>query len=611
MRKIICLIFGIIPIIIASQPIASPIRVLAIPKSDYCVSSQKVKDVWPSSCQLEPSCNYLYPVLIEEFDYNLDLPNKWDFKSHGLEDDDVGSTGSFCQWYGDAYWDNTVWPPVITNHNAQVSGGVLTLKTIPESITRKGRNYVATTGAITSFSNFRTGIFEARIKAPTGNKMWPAFWLLQNQGTYDEIDIFEFYDNSLKPSSVCDQYNLHKMTLHHGSLSSPSGNSCSRGDKYPLNIDEWHIYKLVWDDYKIMIYVDGLLKGYATKYFKLRALQIGNCLFGEVGNHWDPLININCEELSLLPDNLFPPVPYVDYGSRPWWWPSILSWPPPQPPQPYLANTVDESVYFPNKNSAMSIILNNGINYKYRTDDFSGYSSEQLDMKIDWVKVYQPFCCGVDKTACSLLDLDNQTYNTDIYTGRILNIGLASNSCTFKQAAPSAPVYRDIPVILLATEEIAIFGEAIFEGNTYAEMRITDCGSALRINAQEDEQLTDLINSNKTILDSLNQLQNNILDSITNSNAKNYIDSLRNKYSVVENEDFTISPIPATTFIEIFSSEWRFELIKNLYLVSMDGQELKLKKERKIDIEKVAKGSYFLKIEMEDSNVFIKKIIKI
>lgn len=591
--------------IVFSQPIGTWPRLLSKPKESWCsFDGKKVVDVQPTNCDLESGCNYLYPVLIENFDYNTDLPNKWRFDYGYTQDDNGGGT----TWFGDSYYDITVWPPVISNHNVKVSGGELSLVNIPEIVNKGGIDYKFTSGMINSLSRFRTGVFEARIKVPTANKMFPAFWLLRTKGHYDEVDIFEFSDNDVS-GGYCSNYNEHSMTIHTGNTS----NECHRSDKYPLNIGVWHTYKLIWSEYEILILVDGIPVGYATKYYKLFAGAQPSCMFGSNWNVVDPAINYSCELLKIAPDNLLPPVPYIDYGARPWWLPSFISWPPPQPPQPYLANRVDEHAYFPSKDNAMSLIINNNINAaEYKNDDFSVFSQDEMTLKVDWVKVYQPFCCGVDKTACSLSDLDNQTYNTDIFTGRVLNIGLVNNSCNFKQFKPgTGGDFRDIPIVLLATDEIAIYGEAIFEGETYAEMRITDCGASQRIMNIDNQILNEFNENEQNFTDSLNKANQSIYDSIINNYAKSYLDSIKQSYSMIETEDITVYPLPATEHITINSSDWTFEKIVSLYIVDVTGKEILIKKERKINIEKLQSGSYTLKIIFNDNTIFTKKIIKI
>lgn len=608
--KTILIISILLSKIVISQGILFYPRVLSKPKQSWCsFDAKKVVDVQPSNCDYESGCNYLYPVLEENFDYNSDLPNKWRFDYGYTKDDNGGGT----TWFGDSFYDNSVWPPVISNHNIQVSGSEMTLVNRIETVNRTNvdltnNTYKYTSGMIRSLSNFRTGVFEARIKVPDANKMFPAFWLLMTKGHYDEIDIFEFSDNDVS-GGTCSNYNEHSMTIHTGN----TYKECSRSDKYPIDITAWHTYKLIWTEYEILILVDGIPKGYATKYFKLFAGAQPSCNYGSHWNVVDPAINYSCEQLKNAPDNLLPTIPYINYGSRPWYWPSFLSWPPPQPPQPYLANRVDEHAYFPSKDNAMSLIINNNINsLDYKNGDFSAFSQSSMSMKIDWVKVYQPFCCGIDKTACSLSDLDNQTYDTDIYTGRVLNIGLINNSCNFKQFKPgTGGDFRDVPIILLATDEIAIYGEAIFEGDTYAEMRITDCGGAQRIMNIDNQVLNEFNENQQNIADSINKANQPIYDSIINNYAKNYLDSIKQNYSIIETEDITIHPIPATDYISINSSDWTYEKIVSLYIVDVTGKEFLIKKERKINIEKLQSGSYTLKIIFNDNTFFTKKIIKI
>lgn len=58
------------------------------------------------------------------------------------------------------------------------------------------------------------------------------------------------------------------------------------------------------------------------------------------------------------------------------------------------------------------------------------------------------------------------------------------------------------------------------------------------------------------------------MDSIINNYAKSYLDSIKQNYSMIETEDITIYPLPATDHIIINSSDWTFEKIVSLYLVA-------------------------------------------
>jgi hypothetical protein len=280
-----------------------------------------------------------------------------------------------------------------------------------------------------------------------------------------------------------------------------------------------------------------------------------------------------------------------------------------------IPNRVDESIYFPNKNNAMSLIVSNSMNRHYPVGDFSGFNEVDMTMNVDWIKVSQPFCCGVNKTVCSLADLDNQTYFTDILTGQKLTIGNSSNSCIFKQFHPGdnlpgtlTPDYRDIPVILLATDEIAINGDAIFPGDTYAEMRITNCGSVNRMEANDEKQLVEILTLQQQVADSVH---NHIQDSLINVYKNNYIDSLASTYNATDVCKIKISPNPVQNFINIDAHQWCYENIVSLHLIDVNGVDFELDKTPQINVDKYVPGNYILKVIMRDGSVIIQKIIKI
>ncbi len=277
----------------------------------------------------------------------------------------------------------------------------------------------------------------------------------------------------------------------------------------------------------------------------------------------------------------------------------------------YLANKLRQDSYFPEKDNAMFLILNNNINSKYQNDGFSNFSQSSLNMEVDWIKVYQPFCCGVDKTVCSLTDLDNQTYYTDILTGRKLNVGYANNSCNFLQFKPGTnDDWRDVPIFLLATEEIAIQGEAIFAGNTYAEMRITDCGSVARMNNAELKQVEDFYQSQQNVMDSIakNSIQNS--DSIAKAEYENTMKKYKELYYVEDGDNINIGPIPALDYVDILCPNTVFEKIVSLSLIDMNGKESILSIQRTLNIDNLKSGFYQLKIRFNDGSIVVKKIVK-
>jgi len=105
------------------------------------------------------------------------------------------------------------------------------------------------------------GRFEARIKIPAGQGMWPAFWMLGNNITTSgwpacgEIDIME--NIGKEPATV------------HGSLHGPSTTSrtsdASARFSFPAGLnfaDAFHLYAVEWEPGVVRFYVDTNL--YAT-----------------------------------------------------------------------------------------------------------------------------------------------------------------------------------------------------------------------------------------------------------------------------------------------------------------------------------------------------------
>ena len=97
------------------------------------------------------------------------------------------------------------------------------------------------------------GRFEARIKLPWGQGIWPAFWLLggdidtNNWPNCGEIDIAEHVGNN--PNTILG-------TLHYPGNSGGNAN----GDETVISnaTSEFHDYEVQWTDSSIKFYVDGL-----------------------------------------------------------------------------------------------------------------------------------------------------------------------------------------------------------------------------------------------------------------------------------------------------------------------------------------------------------------
>ena len=180
--------------------------------------------------------------------------------------------------------------------NAHIQGGNLVI-----TAQKEGTPFECSDGTASSYTSARLktqglfsqtyGRFEARIKIPAGEGMWPAFWLLGNDITSvgwpkcGEIDIIE--NIGKEPSTV------------HGSLHGPSTTSRTSDASAPFSLpsgqtlaNDFHLYAVEWHPGVIRFQVDTNL--YAT-FTKSQWPSSGTWVFDHpffvilniaVGGHW-------------------------------------------------------------------------------------------------------------------------------------------------------------------------------------------------------------------------------------------------------------------------------------------------------------------------------------
>ena len=123
-----------------------------------------------------------------------------------------------------------------------------------EEYVEGSRKYLS--GIITSANSYSVthGYFEARLKFPEGQGLWPAFWLLNRQYVerFPEIDIVEFLGH--KKDTV--HHTMHWIDTfthdEHRTVSTPTYET--KGTDFTA---EFHTYGLAWDPKKVRFYVDG------------------------------------------------------------------------------------------------------------------------------------------------------------------------------------------------------------------------------------------------------------------------------------------------------------------------------------------------------------------
>lgn len=184
--------------------------------------------------------------------------------------------------------------------NANLSEG--NLQIIAKKEDYGGNSYTSARLKTQGLQNFTYGKIEARIKAPVGQGLWPAFWMLGKNITQSgwgwpkcgEIDILE---------------HINKSTNLNGTLHWDNNGHKSYGLTTPCDVTKFHVYGLEWDAKAIKLFLDG--KKYlemnianninSTDEFHLPFFIILNLA---VGGNWPGVPNAT----TIFPDTLF-----VDY----------------------------------------------------------------------------------------------------------------------------------------------------------------------------------------------------------------------------------------------------------------------------------------------------------
>lgn len=200
-------------------------------------SSSSVVEILSSSSVIPVDPNILWS---DEFEGTaLDL-SKWSYET--------GATGwgnNELQFYTDR------------TDNAYVADGILHIRAQKELMERAP--YTSARLITKGKFDFTYGTVEARIALPVGKGIWPAFWMLGANidnaiwPLCGEIDIIE----AVNDESVV--YGTHHWS--HEGQHAEYGNSTKEyyGTSYPMDIREFHNYKMTWDENAITMYVDDFL----------------------------------------------------------------------------------------------------------------------------------------------------------------------------------------------------------------------------------------------------------------------------------------------------------------------------------------------------------------
>ena len=160
------------------------------------------------------------------------------------------------EWWtrdGDLSVENTDEQEAYAPANVTVKNGMLNITAKKQTVSVAGQKYNYTSGLVETGGDqygygheftFEYGYMEARIKIPSGQGLWPAFWLWPaNYQDPPEIDIMEILGN--KPQ-------VTYMTMHY------TGGSKQYVDDTVNLSKSFHIYGCEWTPDYIAWFLDGV-----------------------------------------------------------------------------------------------------------------------------------------------------------------------------------------------------------------------------------------------------------------------------------------------------------------------------------------------------------------
>ena len=188
----------------------------------------------------------------------------WQDEFNGANGSAIDSTKWTAEVGGWGWGNNELETYTNRINNAFENDGALSIKAIKEHFV--GSDNIAreyTSARLISKNKFSAtfGRFEARLRIPFGQGIWPAFWMLGNDidsagwPTCGEVDIME--NIGREPTTI------------HGTIHGPGysgGSGISSAYSLPNNqpfADSFHTYAVEWEPNVVRFYCDGIL--YATR----------------------------------------------------------------------------------------------------------------------------------------------------------------------------------------------------------------------------------------------------------------------------------------------------------------------------------------------------------
>jgi beta-glucanase (GH16 family) len=195
---------------------------------------------------------------------SLQWTHSWSDEFSGPDGSSPDSTKWTYDLGGDGWGNQELETYTSRPQNVQIQKGNLVITALQEPFTGAdgiARNYTSARLKTQNIFTQAYGRFEARIKIPKGQGIWPAFWLLGNDITQNgwprcgEIDIME---------NIGREPGINHASLHGPSSLAPTSDLTAAivlpvGQSYA---DDYHIYAVEWEPRTARFYVDS--NSYAT-----------------------------------------------------------------------------------------------------------------------------------------------------------------------------------------------------------------------------------------------------------------------------------------------------------------------------------------------------------
>jgi beta-glucanase (GH16 family) len=140
------------------------------------------------------------------------------------------------------------------------------------------RYFYYTSGNVETVKKFSFGKFEAQIKIPKGKGFWPAFWLFGGDPVYNELDIFEFWNEWVAMGTIYAPWLLskvHNMNVFYDYDGDGDPSMCQTeytGVDFSLLP---HIFTVIWEEDRIEWYVDWNLKRTDFRHYTMLGQSVG------------------------------------------------------------------------------------------------------------------------------------------------------------------------------------------------------------------------------------------------------------------------------------------------------------------------------------------------